>query len=50
MSVSYKPVIWNRTKMIYDGVLLAGIAIYILIFLKVGPLLSPALREVDLPT
>lgn len=50
MSVSYKPVIWNRTKMIYDGVLLAGIAIYILLFLKAGPLLSPALRNVDLPT
>ena len=50
MSVSYKPVIWNRTKMIYDGVLLAGIAIYILIFLKVGPMLSPTLRDVDLPT
>jgi len=50
VSVSYKPVIWNRTKMIYDGVLLAGIAIYILIFLKAGPLLSPALRDVDLPT
>lgn len=50
MSISYKPVIWNRTKMIYDGVLLGGIAIYILIFLRAGPLLSPALRDVDLPT
>jgi len=36
--------------MIYDGVLLAGIVVYILIYLKAGPLLSPALREVDLPT
>jgi len=50
MTVSYKPVIWNRTKMIYDGVLLIGIAIYVLVFLKVGPLLSTALRDVDLPT
>jgi len=50
MSVSYKPVIWNRTKMIYDGVLLSAICIYILLFLKVGPRLSPALHDVDLPT
>jgi nitrite reductase/ring-hydroxylating ferredoxin subunit/DMSO/TMAO reductase YedYZ heme-binding membrane subunit len=50
MSVSYKPVIWNRTKMIYDGVLLAGIVVYILLFLKLGPVLSPALQDTDLPT
>ncbi|MBB3166306.1 nitrite reductase/ring-hydroxylating ferredoxin subunit/DMSO/TMAO reductase YedYZ heme-binding membrane subunit [Rhizobium laguerreae] len=50
MSVSYKPVIWNRAKMIYDAVLLAGIVIYILVFLKLGPVLSPALRDTDLPT
>lgn len=50
MSISYRPVIWNRTKMIYDAVLLAGIMTYILVFLKVGPVLSPALRAVDLPT
>lgn len=50
MSVSYKPVIWNRTKMIYDGVLLTGIAVYILLFLKAGPILSSALRDVDLPS
>ncbi len=49
MSASYKPVIWNRTKIIYDGVLLAGIVIYILIFLNLGPMLSPALRDVDPP-
>jgi nitrite reductase/ring-hydroxylating ferredoxin subunit/DMSO/TMAO reductase YedYZ heme-binding membrane subunit len=36
--------------MIYDGVLLSAICIYILLFLKVGPRLSPALHDVDLPT
>jgi hypothetical protein len=35
VSVSYKPVIWNRTKMIYDGVLLAVIAAGV-IYLALG--------------
>ncbi|MCX8279277.1 ferric reductase-like transmembrane domain-containing protein [Phyllobacterium sp. 0TCS1.6C] len=49
MSVSYKPVIWNKTKLIYDAVMLAGIFIYILIFLRLGPVMSSALRDTDLP-
>ncbi|ODN72599.1 Rieske (2Fe-2S) protein [Methylobrevis pamukkalensis] len=49
MSVSYKPVIWNRTKLIYDAVLLAGIVLYILLYLNVGPQISTALQEVDPP-
>ncbi|MBY3313891.1 Rieske 2Fe-2S domain-containing protein [Rhizobium laguerreae] len=49
MSVSYKPVIWNKTKIIYDAVMLAGIFIYILIFLRLGPVMSSALRDTDLP-
>jgi nitrite reductase/ring-hydroxylating ferredoxin subunit/DMSO/TMAO reductase YedYZ heme-binding membrane subunit len=49
MSHSYKAVSWNRNKLIYDGFLLAGIAVYLLLFLKVVPLLSPSVRAVDVP-
>ena len=49
MSVSYQPVIWNRTKLIYDGVLLVAIVAYVLIFLKLGPMLSPAMAETNTP-
>ncbi len=49
MSVSYQPVIWNRTKLIYDAVLVVAIVGYILIFLKLGPMLSPAMAETNVP-
>jgi nitrite reductase/ring-hydroxylating ferredoxin subunit/DMSO/TMAO reductase YedYZ heme-binding membrane subunit len=49
MSVSYKPVIWNKTKVIYDAVMLTGIFAYIVIFLRLGPVISFALRDTDLP-
>ncbi len=49
MSHSYKPVQWNRTKLIYDAFLLAGVAAYLLIFLEIAPLLSPAVRLVEPP-
>lgn len=49
MSHAYKPVQWNRTKLIYDVLLLAGVALYLLIFLDIAPRLSPAVRLVDRP-
>jgi nitrite reductase/ring-hydroxylating ferredoxin subunit/DMSO/TMAO reductase YedYZ heme-binding membrane subunit len=49
MSHAYKPVLWNRTKLIYDGFLLAGVAAYLLIFMKIAPLLSPAVQLVEAP-
>jgi len=49
MSVLYEPVQWNRTKVIYDIVLLAMVAAYILIFLKYAPQFSPDARTVDYP-
>jgi nitrite reductase/ring-hydroxylating ferredoxin subunit/DMSO/TMAO reductase YedYZ heme-binding membrane subunit len=49
MSHSYKAVSWNRNKLIYDGFLLAAIAVYLLLFIKVAPLLSPSIRAVDVP-
>lgn len=47
MSVAYKTVGWNRTKLIYDAVLLAGTVAYILIFLRLAPMFSDPLRSVD---
>jgi len=41
MSVGFRAVQWNRDKLIYDGVLLAGVALYIGIFLIVGAQLDP---------
>ncbi len=49
MSHAYKPVQWNRTKLIYDVLVLAGVALYLLIFLDIAPRLSPAVRLVDRP-
>lgn len=49
MSHAYKPVQWNRTKLIYDAFLLAGVAAYLLIFMEIAPLLSPAVRLVEKP-
>jgi nitrite reductase/ring-hydroxylating ferredoxin subunit/DMSO/TMAO reductase YedYZ heme-binding membrane subunit len=49
MSHAYKPVQWNRTKLIYDVFVLTGVAAYLLIFLEIAPLLSPAVRLVEAP-
>ncbi|MGQ0567872.1 MAG: Rieske 2Fe-2S domain-containing protein [Gemmobacter sp.] len=49
MSHSYKPVQWNRTKLIYDAFLLAGVAAYLLIYFDLAPMLSPASRLVSPP-
>jgi nitrite reductase/ring-hydroxylating ferredoxin subunit/DMSO/TMAO reductase YedYZ heme-binding membrane subunit len=39
MSVKYAPVKWNRNKRIYDLVLLAGVVVYVGVFVLVGKLL-----------
>jgi len=41
MSVSYQAVGWNRTKKIYDGVLAAGLAVYLGVFAGFGSLVHP---------
>ena len=41
MSAAYQPVSWNRSKLIYDAVALAGIATYLLVYLRLGKLLQP---------
>ncbi|MGI9432966.1 MAG: Rieske 2Fe-2S domain-containing protein [Myxococcota bacterium] len=37
MSARFVPVSWNSTKLVYDAVLLAGIALYVKVFLEIGP-------------
>ena len=41
MSVGYQAVGWNRTKKIYDGVLAAGLALYLAVFAGIGALVHP---------
>lgn len=41
MSVQYKPVIWNRNKLVYDAILIAAVAVYILTFVRLAPMLQP---------
>ena len=40
MSVAYRAVQWNRQKLIYDGLLLTGVVVYIGGFLSLAPLLG----------
>lgn len=37
MSVSYRPVGWTRSKIVYDVVLLAGIGLYLVAFMRFAP-------------
>ncbi len=37
MSVQYRPVIWNRNKLFYDAILLAGVAVYLWFSIKWAP-------------
>ncbi len=50
MSVSYKPVQWNRNKIAYDAILVAAIIAYVQIFLRVAPRFAPAGPALDDPT
>jgi methionine sulfoxide reductase heme-binding subunit len=41
MSVSYQAVGWNRAKIIYDGILAAGLVVYLGVFAGIGSLVHP---------
>ena len=41
MSVSYQAVGWNRTKKIYDGILAAGLVVYLGVLVGIGSLVHP---------
>ncbi|GAB5470576.1 MAG: hypothetical protein Kilf2KO_36060 [Rhodospirillales bacterium] len=47
MSASFEPVLWQRSKYLYDAVLLLCVAIYITAFLNLAPLLQDLTRPVD---
>jgi DMSO/TMAO reductase YedYZ heme-binding membrane subunit len=41
MSVGFRAVQWNRAKLIYDGILLVAVALYIAVFVLVGWRIHP---------
>jgi len=49
MSHTYRPVLWNRNKYLYDLVMVAAVAAYLIVFLKVAPAFHDASRPVETP-
>ena len=47
MSVKYIPVQWNHNKYFYDAVLLVCVAVYILVFIRVGTPAADVSRPID---
>ena len=47
MSVRFVPVQWNANKLWYDAVLLAGVAAYLMIFLRLGAFATEGTLPVD---
>lgn len=50
MSARYVPVQWNRNKWLYDLTIIAGIVVYILVFLKLAPEFQDVTRPIDKST
>ncbi len=47
MSVRYRPVGWNRNKLIYDAVLIAGVAFYLISYMRLAPPGRPPTAQLD---
>lgn len=47
MSIRYVPVGWSRTKLVYDAVLVGAVVAYLLIYMRLGPALQPAIIPPD---
>lgn len=47
MSAGYVPVTWNRSKYVYDGALLIGVAGYLALYFQVGPTLARTSLPID---
>jgi nitrite reductase/ring-hydroxylating ferredoxin subunit/DMSO/TMAO reductase YedYZ heme-binding membrane subunit len=47
MSVGFRAVMWNRAKVVYDGVLLGGVALYLGVYVLWGWLVSPPQNQPD---
>ena len=50
MSVKFIPVQWNQNKYLYDAVLIAFVAVYILVFLRLGGPMADVSRPINAPT
>jgi nitrite reductase/ring-hydroxylating ferredoxin subunit/DMSO/TMAO reductase YedYZ heme-binding membrane subunit len=50
VSVAYRPVGWTRFKLLYDAVLVGGVVMYLLLYLRLGPRVSHAALGRDGPT
>ena len=47
MSVQYTPVLWNRNKLVYDGVLLIAVALYLYVFIRYAPVFEDVTKPID---
>jgi DMSO/TMAO reductase YedYZ heme-binding membrane subunit/nitrite reductase/ring-hydroxylating ferredoxin subunit len=45
MSAGFRAVQWNRDKVVYDGVLIAAVAVFIASYMLIGPRLAPPADE-----
>jgi nitrite reductase/ring-hydroxylating ferredoxin subunit/DMSO/TMAO reductase YedYZ heme-binding membrane subunit len=50
MTARYVPVGWNRTKLVYDAVLIVAVTLYILLYIRLVPVLQQAILPPDGPT
>jgi nitrite reductase/ring-hydroxylating ferredoxin subunit/DMSO/TMAO reductase YedYZ heme-binding membrane subunit len=50
VSATYRAVGWTRSKIIYDAILLTGVALYLLAYMRLGPLLRPIEMQLDGPS
>ncbi len=50
MTARYVPVGWNRIKLVYDAVLVVSVSLYILLYIRLVPVLQPAILPPDAPT
>jgi nitrite reductase/ring-hydroxylating ferredoxin subunit/DMSO/TMAO reductase YedYZ heme-binding membrane subunit len=50
MSAGYRPVGWNRSKLVYDAVAVAAVVLYLGVFLYVAPAFQDVTRPLDDPT
>jgi sulfoxide reductase heme-binding subunit YedZ len=48
MALGYRAVLWNRQKLLYDGFLLAGVGLYLVVFLTLTPRLDPNAEPTNL--
>lgn len=49
MSVQYKPILWDRSKMVYDAVLIASVTAFLFLYLRIAPELADWSKPVDYP-